>query len=598
MRPAVIAVVVCLIIGLTACGGGVSNAPVVTAALAPVAIEGAQRAGAYQNPLPIQLADGTTAESCPDPSIIRGQTPGDDYWYLYCTNERFSDSGAVHLLPVSRSADMVNWTYVGDIFDRMPAWVARDGGIWAPDIQYFNGQYYLYYSASNTTRGGSAIFVATSKSPLGPWTASSTPVVEPCCSPHMRATIDSAIVSDNGQRYIFYGSFDGGISARLLSPDGLHSDPASQVQIALPDRYEASYLVQHDGYFYLMVSAGRCCQGSFSGYGVFAARSQNVLGPYVDRDGSSLLDARIGGTPVLSMNGNRWLGPGHNAVATDASGQDWILYHAVDAAKPYFVGSWTRRPVMLDRLDWIDGWPVVRGGAGPSDAVVPAPAFASGAAPATVTAVAQDSPAAALAAPSDDFSGSSLSSQWSWVRDPGPTALSVSGGALHFATQSGDIYLGSHTASVLSEPAPAADYMVEVKLSIDVPLAGNFNFAQGGLVIYQDDDNYVKLVVSSINGTRQIEFAKQEGDATQPTQYGSSFLSSPADSTYLRLVRHGLGSGAEAYTAYSSHDGVTWERGATWTHSLRSARIGLVSMSLAGFTTDFDYVRVYSLATN
>ena len=74
---------------------------------------------------------------------------------------------------------------------------ASGGGLWAPDIQYFNGTYHLYYAVSNSTLGGSAIFVATSDSPIGPWNASSAPVVAPaaapCCS-GLRGTIDPAVV--------------------------------------------------------------------------------------------------------------------------------------------------------------------------------------------------------------------------------------------------------------------------------------------------------------------------------------------------------------------------------------------------------------------
>src|SRR5205807_10054238 len=167
----------------------------------------------YTNPLQIALPDGSSMESCPDPSIIHGQTAGDSFWYMYCTNEIFHDNLPLHLLPISRSRDLVNWTYVGDVFQQTPPWVASGGGLWAPDIQYFNGTYHLYYAVSNSTLGGSAIFVATSDNPIGPWRATNVPVIPP----GLRTTIDPAIVQDDsGRRYIFYGTFDAGISARLL----------------------------------------------------------------------------------------------------------------------------------------------------------------------------------------------------------------------------------------------------------------------------------------------------------------------------------------------------------------------------------------------
>ncbi|HSL46595.1 MAG TPA: hypothetical protein VK897_24385 [Anaerolineales bacterium] len=54
--------------------------------------------------------------------------------------------------------------------------------------------------------------------------------------------------------------------------------------------------------------------------------------------------------------------------------------------------------------------------------------------------------------------------------------------------------------------------------------------------------------------------------------------------------------GEEHYTAYTSLDGENWVRGGTWTHELGTeAQIGLVSMGGAGFTAEFDYVRVHRL---
>ena len=574
---------------LTSCGAGSAtffNSSHVLAA-----------SGSYANPLRITLPDSSLAESCPDPSVIHGQAPGDNYWYMYCTNERFHDGGYVHLLPISKSLDLVNWAYVGDVFSRNPPWTAGDNLLWAPDIQYFNGKYYLYYSVANTTMGGAAIYVVTSDSPTGPWTPILKPVVEPEPVPNrgMRSTIDSFVLQDGNQRYIFYGSFNGGISVRLLSADGLSSDKSTEVQVAQSDRYEGAYVVKHDGYFYLMVSAGGCCAGQLSGYGVYVARSQNPLGPYIDKDGNSMMDARVGGTPILTMNGNRWIGPGHNAVVTDAAGQDWMMYHAIDINKPTFSGSWTRRPVMLDPITWIDGWPLVRGGAGPSDDVQASPILDS-TTPSTYlsTAAPMDAPGALIGSASDEFAGTELSPQWSWIRRPGNGSFAVANGVFRFDTQNAELYQGRHDAAILSEAAPTGDYMVEVKLATSEPQNGVYNFVQGGLVIYKNDASYVKLVASSINTTRQIEFAKQIPTLGSPL-YGATFLASPADATYLRLVRRSV-SGHETYTAYSSHDGMNWERGGTWTHTLGpNARIGLVSMSGAGFQTYFDYVRVYSL---
>ena len=157
--------------------------------------------------------------------------------------------------------------------------------------------------------------------------------------------------------------------------------------------------------------------------------------------------------------------------------------------------------------------------------------------------------------------------------------------------------MGSNNVSVLTEPAPVGDYVVEIKLSVTVPLSGDYSFVQGGVLIYGDDNNYIKLVDVAIGNTRQIEFGKQTSSvpAGYP-QYGSTLLSSPSDSTYLRIAKRANPAGGETYTAYSSHDGLNWQRGGTWTHALgSSAKIGLVSMNGAGFSTYFDYLHVSTL---
>ena len=51
------------------------------------------------------------------------------------------------------------------------------------------------------------------------------------------------------------------------------------------------------------------------------------------------MDPQTGGTPFLTMNGNRWVGTGHNTVFQDAAGDWWTIYHAVDQADPFFATS-------------------------------------------------------------------------------------------------------------------------------------------------------------------------------------------------------------------------------------------------------------------
>jgi arabinan endo-1,5-alpha-L-arabinosidase len=550
-------------------------------------------------------------EDCPDPTIIRSQRSSDTNWYMYCTtnplndNDRTGGNYNFHLIKIARSADLVRWTYVRDVFAAHPDWVAPTAGLWAPDIKFFNNQYYLYFAASDTRLpgAGAAIGVATSADPTGPWVDAGQPVIPPmdaaCCPGSRRWVIDPDVIEVGGQKYIYFGSYFGGLSVRKLSADGLTSDPASEQTIALADCFEAPNIFEHNGYFYLFASATDCCRGPLTGYTVLVGRATNPLGPFVDRDGASFLEGRIGGTPVITQNGNRWVGPGHSTIFTDFANQDWLLYHAIDRTDPYFanaVGS-TRRPALLDPVDWVNDWPVVRGGYYVSDSAEAIPAAQPGDpqryVPSTKTL---DQPGTPIAELSDEFEGTAPSAQWSWVRAPDPSTVRLTGSAFEWDTQPGDLYVDSNNSSVLHETAPSGNYIVEARVALDVPAEGYcFNYSQAGLVIYHDDDNYIKLVHVPIWNTRQTEFAKEVGPvASGYPRYGNSVVGPPGDWTWLRIARRQQGS-IELYTAYTSRDGINWVGGVTWTHTLGPARIGLVSQSGAGFTADFDYVRVYTL---
>src|SRR5262249_16655948 len=153
----------------------------------------------------------------------------------------------------------------------------------------------------------------------------------------------------------------------------------------------------------------------------------------VDREGVPLLTARVGGTPVISMNGNRWVGPGHNAILTDFAGQDWFLYHAVDSGDPYFdevEGALPiKRPLLMDPLDWIDGWATVRGGLWASDAPQPAPAARPGdKSHYSPEPQKDDEPGNLLPLLSHEFDGDGLGDAWTWVREPDAATFGVSGG--------------------------------------------------------------------------------------------------------------------------------------------------------------------------
>ncbi|WP_229669652.1 family 43 glycosylhydrolase [Microlunatus endophyticus] len=346
-----------------------------------------------------------------DPSIIQAKN---GWWYAYATADPLKAGDQPGLIHIARTKDFVHWQYRGTVFtDRTrPSYATGSAGLWAPDIRYIDGRYVLYFAVTDTTLNAdgadNAIGVATAPNPDGPWTATDAPIIKPrlASGGYFLGTIDPAGFTDvDGRNYLYFGGFNGGIWVAKVSADGLTAD-TNYTQITIDNRYEGGYVIRHGGWYYFMGSVANCCAGPTTGYSVYAGRSRSPLGPFVDQDGQSLLDPYVGGTNVIMQNGNTYIGPGHNAIATDAQGRTWIVYHAIDRNNPWLTDPFgvNRRPMLIDRIDWIDGWPRTRAGAGPSDTSQAAPVTTSG------LGIAADDPAAhgvrgLSAGPIDDQAG-------------------------------------------------------------------------------------------------------------------------------------------------------------------------------------------------
>lgn len=289
----------------------------------------------YSNPI--------IGRSLPDPTVIRAR---DGMFYLYATED-------IHNTPIYRSADLVHWDFVGTCFtDATRPKMVPGGGIWAPDINYINGKYVLYYSKS--TWGGEwecGIGVATSDYPEGPFTDVGKLFISSEIG--VQNSIDPFYIEDEGTKYLFWGSFRD-IYAIELSDDGLSVKEGAQKVKISGGRTEGTYIIKHDGYFYLIGSAGSCCEGAKSTYNVLVARSKNILGPYVNRNGQKAIND--GFSQLLAKSADV-IGPGHNAeFIEDDNGTFYIIYHGYEASDPD--GG---RKVFMDPIIWDrSGWPTVR----------------------------------------------------------------------------------------------------------------------------------------------------------------------------------------------------------------------------------------------
>lgn len=307
-----------------------------------------------------------------DPTVVRDPESG--LFYAYGTQDDWGDGQGSRLIPILQSADLVDWRVAGQAFTTKPAWKDK-GGIWAPDVSVVDGIYYLYYAYSTWGDPNPGIGVATSDRPTGPFQdhgklfTSEEVDVPNSIDPYLYVTDDA--------RYLFWGSFSNaptqGTFAVKLSDDGLSvPDLSAKVKIAAGD-FEAVAIHRRGDYYYFFGSKGSCCEGANSQYHILVARSEHLLGPYLDRAGRPITE-RGNGTLLLQGN-DRIAGPGHNSrIITDDAGTDWLIYHGIDRTKGKVASGASRRMLMLDRLEWRDGWPEIPGGT-PSMTSQPAPVF-------------------------------------------------------------------------------------------------------------------------------------------------------------------------------------------------------------------------------
>ncbi len=130
--------------------------------------------------------------------------------------------------------------------------------------------------------------------------------------------------SDN----LFWGSFRG-IYGIELTPDGLALKPGSKPRQIAGTLTEGTNIYRHDGRYYLIGSAGTCCDGERSTYHEVAARSENLFGPYVNKEGLPAMENNF--SPVIERS-DKVIGPGHNAnFVMDDACNHWMHYHGFDA---------------------------------------------------------------------------------------------------------------------------------------------------------------------------------------------------------------------------------------------------------------------------
>jgi len=322
---------------------------------------GDQLDGTYKNP--ILNADYS------DPDVIKVGSA----FYMVCSEFHFMG------MPVLKSTDLVNWTIIGQIYNRLninPKYDSMErygGGSWAPSLRYHDGKFYVYFCTPDE-----GLYMSTASNPAGPWepvheVKSVSGWEDPC-----------PFWDDDGQAYLGHSKLGAGpIILHKMSKDGKQLLDSGKVVYTGPTA-EGTKIYKRNGYYYIIIPEGGVGQGYET-----ALRSRQIYGPY---------ERKI----VLEQGKTAINGPHQGGWVELDSGESWFI-HFQD------VGA-LGRVCHLQPVKWVEDWPLMgidQDGNGIGE-------------PVTQWKKPNVNVKSKMMVPqsSDEFDGARLGLQWQWNHNP------------------------------------------------------------------------------------------------------------------------------------------------------------------------------------
>jgi hypothetical protein len=183
---------------------------------------------------------------------------------------------------------------------------------------------------------------------------------------------------------------------------------------------------------------------------------------------------------------------------------------------------------------------------------------------------------------SDEFNTPSLGKPWEWVRENKSTyTLSKKPGSMTITSEKGDISENSNIAKNLLLQSANNDWTIDTKLTCSrIPSQPE----NAGILVYENDDNFVKLMLRAVTKTTRsgrggeeqpgtLDFIIEEnGIAKSMASFNLRKPITGSNSLILRLDKKG-----GIYTAYYSLDGEKFDKLGTASISLKDIKAGLMT---------------------
>ncbi len=294
----------------------------------------------------------------PDPCMIR---VGDTYYIASSTFEWWPG------VRIHESKDMVNWhllTY--PLSEKRLLDMTGDpdsGGVWAPDLSYDNGTFYLVYTDAKVTNGAfkdCANYLTTAKDIRGPW---SDPIFL------NTAGFDASLFHDDGRKYLvnqywdprpYRHPFYGIMCTEFSEEKGCLIGEPRVIYKGTADRLaEGPHLYKVNGFYYLFVAQG----GTGYAHQSRVARARSLRDTFETQPGAPLLT-------TLDAPCHPFQKAGHGSLVQTPAGE-WYFAHLMarplhrDAESSIDPRGWCPlgRETAIQKLVWdAEGWPQIVGG--------------------------------------------------------------------------------------------------------------------------------------------------------------------------------------------------------------------------------------------
>jgi beta-glucosidase len=173
----------------------------------------------------------------------------------------------------------------------------------------------------------------------------------------------------------------------------------------------------------------------------------------------------------------------------------------------------------------------------------------------------------------DSFSGDSVGTQWSWIRQD-PANETVSDGALQITTEQGDLSGDTKPGSNLLVQPALGNWTVSTKMTLSSP--PSVNEQQAGIIAYQDDHNWLKLDWENSSGSDHLVETTEDSLSGAPVSQTLAVypIAARRDTVWLRMVKSG-----PRYTTFFSNNGRRWAAIYNIGASLQDVQVGVFAFN-------------------